>query len=172
MALYDDSEFILPPLNRFEYEVTPRTPPPGFLLFTIPAFGLNQGNAANDGITLDERVRELVAQLTGNSDSAVVLWCHLNMEGDRLEQEIKVIAVQVKRDRICSGRKRVERILGFINGRVPRVARDCVRKSPALGLTSSTAHTSLRSSITHSRNSISAFAGVIASVKRDPYAWM
>ena len=41
---YDDSRFVLPPLNRVDHVVIPRKPPPGYL-FTIPAIGLNQERA-------------------------------------------------------------------------------------------------------------------------------
>jgi superfamily II DNA or RNA helicase len=88
---YDDARFKLPPLNRTDHTVIPRTPPPGYL-FTIPAFGLNQERAERRR-TIEERT-ELVADLTQDSDRAVV-WCQLNDEGDALERDIPG-AVQVK----------------------------------------------------------------------------
>ena len=120
---YDDSEFVLPPLNRFDHEVTPRTPPPGFL-FTIPAVGLNQERSERRR-TIEER-SELVAKLTKDSDSAIV-WCHLNPEGDHLEKEISG-AVQVKGSQ--SLEEKEERILAFINGQ----ARVLVTKAKIAGL--------------------------------------
>lgn len=88
---YDDSRFKLPPLNRTDHVVVPRTAPPGYL-FTIPAFGLNQERAERRR-TIAERI-ELVTELTQDSDRAVV-WCQLNDEGDALENAIDG-AVQVK----------------------------------------------------------------------------
>jgi len=120
---YDDTHFVLPKLDRFDHVVTPRTPPPGFL-FTVPAFGLNQERAERRR-TLDER-SELVAELTKDSDSAVV-WCHLNPEGDRLEKEIPG-AVQVKGSQ--SMEEKEELILAFLNGQ----ARVLVTKAKIAGL--------------------------------------
>lgn len=120
---FDDIGFVLPPLNRRDHVVTPRTPPKGYL-FTIPAFGLNQEREERRR-TLDERA-ELVAELTKNSDSAVV-WCHLNQEGDRLEKAIKG-AVQVKGSQ--SIEEKEERILAFLRGE----ARVLVTKAKIAGL--------------------------------------
>lgn len=123
LGAFDDTEFVLPPLNRFDHEVTPRTPPPGFL-FTIPAFGLNQERAERRR-TIDER-SELVAELTKDSDSAIV-WCHLNLEGDRLEKEIPG-CVQVKGTQ--SLEEKEEKILAFIQGQ----ARVMITKPKIAGL--------------------------------------
>ena len=123
LGTYDDSQFVLPPLLRYDHEVTPRTPPPGYL-FTIPAFGLNQERSERRR-TLDERA-ELIAELTKDSDSAIV-WCHLNSEGDRFEREIKG-AVQVKGSQ--SLEEKEERILAFIDGQ----ARVLVTKAKIAGL--------------------------------------
>lgn len=120
---FDDSEFVLPPLNRRDHTVEPRTPPPGFL-FTIPAFGLNQERAERRR-TLDER-SELVVNLTKDSDSAVI-WCQLNPEGDRLEKDISG-AVQVKGSQSMDQKE--ELILAFLDGQ----ARVLVTKSKIAGL--------------------------------------
>ena len=88
---YDDSKFVLPPLNRIDHTVIPRKPPPGYL-FTLPAFGLNQERAERRR-TIEERT-ELVTELTQGSDRAVV-WCQLNDEGDAIEKAIPD-AIQVK----------------------------------------------------------------------------
>ncbi len=120
---FADDAFTLPPLNRRDHTVTPRTPPPG-MLFTLPAFGLNQERAERRR-TLAER-SELVATLTRDSDSAVV-WCHLNPEGDRLEKDIKG-AVQVKGAQ--SIEEKEELILAFLNGE----ARVMVTKPKIAGL--------------------------------------
>lgn len=81
---FDDSEFVLPPLNRRDHTVEPKTPPPGFL-YNVPAFGLNQERAERRR-TLTERT-ELVAELVKEHDRSVI-WCHLNPEGDLLEKMI------------------------------------------------------------------------------------
>lgn len=120
---FDDAEFVLPPLIRRDHEVIPRTAPPGYL-FTIPAFGVNQERGERLR-TLGER-SELVAELTRDSDSAIV-WCHLNPEGDRLEHEIKG-AVQVKGSQ--SLEEKEERIMAFLDGQ----ARVLVTKPKIAGL--------------------------------------
>jgi hypothetical protein len=91
LGSFDDSAFVLPPLNRRDHTVTPRTAPEGYL-FTVPAFGLNQERAERRR-TLDER-SELVAELVKDSDLAIV-WCSLNQEGDALEKAIPG-SVQIK----------------------------------------------------------------------------
>ena len=90
LGAYDDSRFVLPPLNRCDHIVTPNKPPPGFL-FTIPAFGLNQERGERRR-TIPERT-ELVARLVDHKDLAVV-WCQLNDEADAIEKAIPD-AVQV-----------------------------------------------------------------------------
>lgn len=120
---FDDTEFVLPPLNRRDHIVTPRTPPPGHL-FNVPAFGLNQERAERRR-TLDERSK-LVSDLVKDSDSAVA-WCHLNPEGDRLEKEIKG-AVQVKGTQPLE--RKEELILAFLSGQ----ARVLVTKAKIAGL--------------------------------------
>lgn len=120
---YDDARFTLPKLRRFDHIIEPKTPPPG-LLFTIPAFGLNQERGERRR-TLEERA-ELVAKLTADSDCAVV-WCHLNPEGDRLEKEIPD-AVQVKGSQSMDEKE--ELILAFLRGE----ARVLVTKAKIAGL--------------------------------------
>jgi hypothetical protein len=120
---FADGRFVLPPLNRRDHLVVPRTPPPGHL-FSVPAFGLNQERAERRR-TLDER-SELVVELTKDSDRAVV-WCHLNDEGDRLERDIRG-AVQVKGSQGADEKE--ELILAFLDGQ----ARVLVTKPKIAGL--------------------------------------
>lgn len=81
---FDGSRFVLPELTEHEHVITPRTPPPGFL-FTVPAVGMGQEREERRR-TLTERT-EFVASLVDHDRPAVV-WCHLNEEGNRLEQII------------------------------------------------------------------------------------
>ena len=120
---FDDSQFVLPPLNRRDHVVKARKPPDGWL-FTVPAFGLNQERAERRR-TLEER-SELVVELTKDSDSAII-WCQLNPEGDRLEKDIKG-AVQVKGSQ--SPEEKEELILAFLDGQ----ARVLVTKAKIAGL--------------------------------------
>ena len=111
---YDDSRFTLPPLNRTDHIVIPRTHPPGYL-FTIPAFGLNQERAERRR-TIEERI-ELVAELTQDSDSAVI-WCQLNDEGDALEKAIPG-AIQVKGTQSVD--RKEELLEAFMSGEAPKL---------------------------------------------------
>ena len=120
---FDDSKFVLPPLDRHDHIVTPRVPPDGFL-FTLPAFGLNQERAERRR-TLEERT-ELVVDLAKQSPLSVV-WCHLNIEGDRLEKAIPG-AVQVKGSQSMDEKE--ELILSFLKGEV----RTLVTKAKIAGL--------------------------------------
>jgi hypothetical protein len=106
---FDDSRFTLPPLNRRDHIIEPRTPPPGHL-FSVPAFGLNQERAERRR-TIDER-SELVCELTKDSDSCVI-WCQLNDEADRLEKDVAG-AVQVKGSQ--SMEEKEERLVSFLTG--------------------------------------------------------
>src|SRR6202043_2726142 len=120
---FSDERFVLPPLNRRDHTVIPKTPPPGYL-FTIPAFGLNQERSERRR-TLEER-SELVARLVKDSDAAIV-WCHLNPEGNRLEKEISG-SIQVAGCQSMDEKE--ERILAFLNGQ----ARVMVTKAKIAGL--------------------------------------
>jgi len=81
---FDDSDFILPKLTEYDHVIMPTTPPDG-MLFTLPACGLKEERDERRR-TLDERC-EFVASLVNHKEPAVV-WCHMNNEGDRLEEII------------------------------------------------------------------------------------
>jgi superfamily II DNA or RNA helicase len=106
---FDDSRFVLPPLNRFDHTITPRTPPEGYL-FTIPAFGLNQERSERRR-TIAERA-ELVASLVDGTEP-VVIWCQLNDEADHIEKLIPD-AVQVKGSQ--SIERKEELLTAFLTG--------------------------------------------------------
>ena len=81
---FDDDRFVLPDLIEREHTVKARTLPPG-MLFQKVAVGLSEEREERRR-TLQERC-EHAAQLVAHDASAVV-WCHLNAEGDLLEQMI------------------------------------------------------------------------------------
>ena len=87
---FDDSKFILPKLEVRETIVEASRPMPGFL-FKMPAVGLKEQRLERR-CTIEERC-EAVAKLVDDGKTAVV-WCHLNPEGDLLEDLIPD-AVQV-----------------------------------------------------------------------------
>lgn len=88
---FSDEGFVLPEMLEREHCIVPTKPADGFL-FTVPAFGLKEEREERRR-TLAERCG-LVAKLVDHDRPAVV-WCHLNVEGDRLVQEIQG-AVQVR----------------------------------------------------------------------------
>lgn len=87
---FDDSRFVLPPLETVEHVVQSRTLKPG-AMFSMPAITLEEQREERRR-TIPERC-EKVAELASH-DRPVVVWCHLNDEGDLLEKLVPG-AVQV-----------------------------------------------------------------------------
>jgi len=88
---FPDGQFVLPSLGETEHEVEAETIAPG-LLFPLPAVGLKEQREERRR-TIRERCAK-VAALVRDHDISMV-WCHLNDEGDLLEELIPS-AVQVK----------------------------------------------------------------------------
>ncbi len=82
---FDDKKFILPGLIETEHVVKSQTPTPGYL-YEMPAQDMREEQAERRR-TVTERC-EKVAELA-NHDRPVVIWCHLNPEGDLLAKLIK-----------------------------------------------------------------------------------
>jgi hypothetical protein len=81
---FADDGFILPPLTQYDHCIMPSTPPEGWL-FTAPACGLKEERDERRR-TLKQRC-EFVASLVQHKEPSVV-WCHMNAEGDMLEDMI------------------------------------------------------------------------------------
>jgi hypothetical protein len=81
---FDDGAFVLPPLTEREHLVHSETTAPG-MLFSLPAVGLQEQREERRR-TIKERC-EKVAELVDTKDQALA-WCHLNDEGDLLENLI------------------------------------------------------------------------------------
>jgi len=81
---FEDGGFALPELNEVDHIIKTDTPPPG-MLFSVPAIGLAEERKERRR-TLNERC-EFAASLVDHSHPAVV-WCHMNCEGDKLEEMI------------------------------------------------------------------------------------
>ena len=85
MGFCDDG-FVLPPLVERQHLVPVDRPPSG-MLFTLPAVGLAEQR--------DERRRtirdrcEAAAALVADTGQPAVVWCHLNDEGDLLEDMMR-----------------------------------------------------------------------------------
>lgn len=81
---FEDGKFVLPKLIANQHVVQASRPLDGYL-FTVPAHGLSEQRSERKH-TLTERC-ERVAQLV-DTKNPVVSWCHLNAEGDLLEEMI------------------------------------------------------------------------------------
>lgn len=107
---FDDSDFILPPLNEVEHLVQANTLADG-MLFPLPAVGLKEQRDERRR-TVQERC-ERVAELVNNTGQPALVWCHLNDEGDLLEKLIPD-AVQVSGS--DSDDKKESRLEAFATG--------------------------------------------------------
>jgi hypothetical protein len=108
---FDDGRFALPALLEREHIVEARTLPDGSL-FALPAHGLQEQREERRR-TVQERC-ELAAEIANGTTEPVLLWCHLNSEGDLLESLIPD-AVQVSGS--DSDEQKEDRLLGFAKGK-------------------------------------------------------
>lgn len=81
---FDDGGFVLPKLTEFDHVIKPDRPPRGHL-FNVPAFGI--GEEKRERLRTLEQRCNFVSDLV-NHDRPAVVWCHLNPEGDMLENVI------------------------------------------------------------------------------------
>ncbi len=107
---FDDSRFVLPPLEEQEHVVEANSRADGYL-FALPAVGLKEQREELKR-TLSERCAR-VAELV-NHDRPALVWCHTNAEGDTLEQEIPD-AIQVSGS--DSDDAKEEKLLAFADGK-------------------------------------------------------
>jgi hypothetical protein len=107
---FDDDGFILPELIEKDYTVKAETLAPG-MLFHLPAVGLSEQREERRR-TIEERCAK-VADLVSDTGKPALVWCHLNVEGDRLEQLIPD-AQQVSGD--DSDEAKEEKFLAFTSG--------------------------------------------------------
>jgi hypothetical protein len=108
---FDDRQFELPPLIERQHVVQARTNPDG-MLFALPAQGLQEQRDERRR-TVQERC-EMAAQIANSTTEPVIVWCHLNDEGDLLQKLIPD-AVQVSGSN--SDEIKEDRLLGFANGK-------------------------------------------------------
>lgn len=107
---HDDGPFILPELRIHEHPVRARRLREG-MLFAVKATNLHEQREERRR-TIAERC-EMAAEIANNDTGQVVLWCHLNDEGDLLTKLVNG-AEQVKgndRDDV-----KESRLLAFANG--------------------------------------------------------
>jgi hypothetical protein len=108
---FDDRQFELPPLIERQHVVQARANPDG-MLFALPAQGLQEQREERRR-TVQERC-EMAAQIANSTAEPVIVWCHLNDEGDLLQKLIPD-AVQVSGSN--SDEIKEDRLLGFANGK-------------------------------------------------------
>jgi hypothetical protein len=108
---FADDRFALPPLVEREHIVRARTLADG-ALFALPAHGLAEQRDERRR-TIAERC-EMAATIANSTTEPVLLWCHLNDEGDALEAAIPD-AVQVSGS--DSDEVKEDRLLGFASGK-------------------------------------------------------
>ena len=109
---FDDSRFVLPPLEEVEHLVEARMLHPG-MLFHVPPQGL-QEEREEQRRTLTERCEKAAELVTGTGQQAVC-WCHLNDEGNRLASLIPD-AVQVSGSDSTEAKE--EKFLAFTSGSI------------------------------------------------------
>lgn len=108
----DDKGFELPPLTERQHMVTARRLREG-MLFSLPAVGLWEQREERRR-TITERC-ERVAELVNGGNDPALAWCHLNDEGDLLEQ-LMPDAVQVSgKD---SDEAKEEKLSAFAHGKI------------------------------------------------------
>ena len=103
---FEDRDFILPPLIEQEHHVNVESLPDG-MLFALPAVGLKEQREERRR-SIRERC-EKVAALVADTKEPALVWCHMNDEGDLLEELIPDAAQvsgkdsdEVKEDRFIS----------------------------------------------------------------------
>jgi hypothetical protein len=109
---FDDTEFILPPLETQEHLVIARTKRPGFL-FDLPAMTLEEQREERKRTT-PERC-EKVAELVSDTGKPAVVWGHYNDECDYLE---KMIADAVQITGSDKDEVKEERYVAFASGQI------------------------------------------------------
>ena len=82
---FEDGGFVLPPLHEVDHLIDVQTVPEG-MLFAIPATDLREQRAEKKR-TIKERCDQ-VAEMVNHTGQPALVWCHLNEEGDTLEDLI------------------------------------------------------------------------------------
>lgn len=109
---FADDRFILPPLVEQEHLVPVDKPLDG-MLFVMPAVGLKEQREERR-LSLGDRCAK-VAETTNAKEGQSLVWCHMNDEGDLLEELIPD-AVQISGS--DSDAAKEERFLAFAEGQI------------------------------------------------------
>ena len=109
---FSDDDFKLPDLLTHQHVVKARTANPDFL-FDMPAVGLDEQRKERSR-TCQERC-EMAAEIANGLREPVVMWCHLNREGDLLEK-LTPDAIQISGD--DTDERKEEVFSGFSSGQI------------------------------------------------------
>lgn len=109
---FDDKLFMLPELKEITHEVEPRKAADGFL-FDLPANNLREQREERKR-TIVERC-EMVKKLVDDTGKPALVWCHLNAEGDMLQNIIKD-GIQISGS--DNDDKKEKKFNDFINGNI------------------------------------------------------
>jgi len=112
---FDDSRFILPPLNEVEHVVKTAKPRAG-ALFTMAAKDMREERAERRH-SIAERCGK-VAELLESVVGPAVAWCELNDEGDELE---RIIPGCVQVSGSDSDDEKEEKLIAFSSGQIQRL---------------------------------------------------
>jgi len=108
---FDNGRFVLPELRERQHCLADTTPRDGYFL-VIPAKDLREQREDRKR-TIRERCG-MVADLVRNTNQPALIWCHLNDEGDLLEETIKE-SIQISGS--DSDEQKEDRFMGFIEGK-------------------------------------------------------
>jgi len=109
---FDDNDFILPELKENINEVDPEKPKDGFL-FDMPAANFREQREERRR-TIKERCEAVSKLVTGTGKPALV-WCHLNDEGNMMQNLIKD-SIQVSGS--DNDEKKEEKLYNFAKGHI------------------------------------------------------
>lgn len=108
---FEDGDFVLPPLVERQHMVDAKSLPSG-MLFALPAVGLSEQRDERRR-TIEERCAK-AADLVNRTGQPATVWCHLNDEGDMLEN---MIPDSVQVSGADSEEAKEEKFLAFIDGK-------------------------------------------------------
>jgi len=109
---FDDANFVLPSLTEREHLVEASNLAEG-MLFALPAAGLKEQREERRR-TIGDRVGK-VAELVNSTCDQALVWCHLNEEGDSLQEAIHGSVQVAGADR---DEDKEERLIAFAHGKV------------------------------------------------------
>lgn len=112
---FDDTEFLLPPLEVEEHVILAKKKRAGYM-FDMPAITLEEQREERRR-TIPERCEKVASLVSGTEESSVI-WCHLNDEADLCEKLIKG-SVQISGS--DNDDVKEERLIAFASGQIKKL---------------------------------------------------